>query len=233
MDPLPGSTDGQASRPLPVPDAEAQVEGQIMLAEYAALRSEVDRRATVQWNVLALQLTSAGVIASLAISHASEIALLLVIPLSSYMLGSRYILHDFHLKLISRYIRDSLSGRLGGPPGVGKLENQPGHVSGGATRLAYADRLESAASDPAGIRGSSVACPAHSCAGSRIQLAGQGSRLGPDIRIRPALDPWRAGDLFPAQVIKSVRGHIRHAGDSESGQARHSHLPPVGRRTRG
>ena len=85
-----------------------------MLAEYAALRTEVDRRATVQWNVLALQLTSTGVIASLAISHASEISLLLVIPLSSYMLGSRYILHDFHLKLISRYIRDSLSGRLGG-----------------------------------------------------------------------------------------------------------------------
>jgi hypothetical protein len=54
------------------------------------------------------------VIASLALSHASDIALLLVIPLSSYMLGSRYILHDFHLKLISRYIRDSLSGRLGG-----------------------------------------------------------------------------------------------------------------------
>jgi len=41
----------------------------------------------VQWDVLALQLTSAGVIASLAISHALEIALLLVIPLSSYMLG--------------------------------------------------------------------------------------------------------------------------------------------------
>lgn len=114
MDSQPGSTDGQASSPFPVTDADAQVTSQIMLAEYAALRAEVDRRATVQWNVLALQLTSTGVIASLAISHASEIGLLLVIPLSSYMLGSRYILHDFHLKLISRYIRDSLSGRLGG-----------------------------------------------------------------------------------------------------------------------
>ena len=51
-----------------------------MLAEYAALRTEVDRRAAIQWNVLALQLTSAGVIASLAISRTSEIALLLVIP---------------------------------------------------------------------------------------------------------------------------------------------------------
>ena len=114
MDSELGSTGGQPGSSFAAPDAEVQVASQIMLAEYAALRTEVDRRATVQWNVLALQLTSAGVIASLAISRASDIALLLVIPLSSYMLGSRYILHDFHLKLISRYIRDSLSGRLGG-----------------------------------------------------------------------------------------------------------------------
>ena len=114
MDPQAASTDGQPGSSLPAPGAEPQAASQIMLAEYAALRTEVDRRAAIQWNVLALQLTSAGVIASLAISRTSEIALLLVIPLSSYMLGSRYILHDFHLKLISRYIRDSLSGRLQG-----------------------------------------------------------------------------------------------------------------------
>ena len=92
--PQSGSTDGQVGSPVPLPDAEAQVASQIMLAEYAALRTEVDRRATVQWNVLALQLTSVSVIASPAISHASDIALLLVIPLSSYMLGSRYILES-------------------------------------------------------------------------------------------------------------------------------------------
>jgi hypothetical protein len=97
-------------------DSEVQLSGQVMLAEYAALRAEVDRRTNLQWNVLALQITSAGVIASLAISHVSDIALLLVIPLSSYMLGRRYILHDYHLKLISRYIRDSLSVRLRGHP---------------------------------------------------------------------------------------------------------------------
>jgi hypothetical protein len=114
MDPQAASTDGHPGSSLPAPGAEPPAASQIMLAEYAALRTEVDRRAAIQWNVLALQLTSAGVIASLAISRTSEIALLLVIPLSSYMLGSRYILHDFHLKLISRYIRDSLSGRLQG-----------------------------------------------------------------------------------------------------------------------
>jgi hypothetical protein len=112
MDPQARSADGQAEGSFPAPEAEAPI--QIMLAEYAALRTEVDRRAGIQWNVLALQLTSTGVIASLAISRTSGIALLLVIPLSSYMLGSRYILHDFHLKLISRYIRDSLSARLQG-----------------------------------------------------------------------------------------------------------------------
>jgi hypothetical protein len=114
MDPKAGSAHGQAGSSFPDPGAEAQAATQVMLAEYSALRTEVDRRATIQWNVLALQLTSTGVIASLAISRASGAALLLIIPLSSYMLGSRYILHDFHLKLISRYVRDSLSERLQG-----------------------------------------------------------------------------------------------------------------------
>jgi hypothetical protein len=114
MDPQPDRTDGNASSPDPGSGAEAPATSQVMLAEYTALRTEMDRRASIQWNVLALQLTSTGVIASLAIAHSAQFALLLVIPLSSYMLGSRYILHDFHLKLISRYIRDSLSERLGG-----------------------------------------------------------------------------------------------------------------------
>lgn len=89
-----------------------QVDSQVLLAEYSALRAEVDRRAGVQWNVFALQVTSAGLISSLAISAAANIGLLLLVPLSSYMLGNRYILHDFHIKLIRRYIRTSLSGRL-------------------------------------------------------------------------------------------------------------------------
>lgn len=95
-------------------EADTGSETGIMLAEYSALRAEVDRRANVQWNVFALQIGSAGVISSLAISSVSNIALLLLVPLSSYMLGGRYILHDYHIKLISAYIRDSLSHRLHG-----------------------------------------------------------------------------------------------------------------------
>jgi hypothetical protein len=93
-------------------DVDPAVRTQIMLAEYAALRTEVERRATMQWNVVALQLASAGAIASIAISATSNLALLLLVPLSSYLLGSRYILHDFHIKLIRRYLRESLAERL-------------------------------------------------------------------------------------------------------------------------
>jgi hypothetical protein len=94
--------------------AEHHVPSDTLLAEYSALRAEVERRANVQWNVFALQITSAGAISGLAISNAVDLALLLVVPLSSFMLGSRYILHDFHIKLIHKYIRDSLSPRLSG-----------------------------------------------------------------------------------------------------------------------
>jgi hypothetical protein len=97
------------SSPKPEPDGV-----EISLAEYSALRSEIDRRAGTQWNVFALQIGSAGAIASLAIASSGRIALLLLVPAASYMLGSRYILHDFHIKLISDYITTDLSPRLGG-----------------------------------------------------------------------------------------------------------------------
>lgn len=87
---------------------------QVMLAEYAALRAEVERRANAQWNIFALQLAAAGSIAGVAVASTANLTLLLLIPLSSYLLGSRYILHDFHIKLIRRYLRESLSGRLAG-----------------------------------------------------------------------------------------------------------------------
>lgn len=86
----------------------------ILLAEYAALRAEMERRTSIQWNVVALQVSSAGVLSSLALSDTTHNALLLLLPLSSYVFGSRYVLHDYHIKLINRYIRHSLSDRLGG-----------------------------------------------------------------------------------------------------------------------
>ena len=101
----PGSRDAETSSAAQGASGEAQLANQVMLAEYSAMRSEVDQRTSVQWNVIAPQITSTGVIASLAISRVADIVLLLVIPLLSYMLGTRYILNDYHINLISRYIR--------------------------------------------------------------------------------------------------------------------------------
>ena len=114
MDPDLGSRDAEARSAAQGASADAQLANQVMLAEYSALQSDVDRRVSQQWNVVALQVTSVGVVASLAISRVADIALLLVIPWLCYVLGNRYILHDYHIRLINRYIRDSLSGRLGG-----------------------------------------------------------------------------------------------------------------------
>jgi hypothetical protein len=102
--PLPSREDGSVTEP----------EDQILLAEFTALRAEIERRTTIQWNIFALQIASAGAVGSLAIASASQTVLLLVIPLSSYMFGSRYILHDYHIKLIHKYIRDTLSVGLRG-----------------------------------------------------------------------------------------------------------------------
>jgi hypothetical protein len=54
MNPDPGRAEEAGSSPHPA-DAEAQLANNVMLAEYAALRAEVDRRTNVQWNVVALQ----------------------------------------------------------------------------------------------------------------------------------------------------------------------------------
>src|SRR3569623_2109612 len=84
-------TSATAATPPSGPDV------QVALAEFSALRAEIERRAGVQWNVFALQVTTAGAISSVALSRATNAALLLLIPLSSYMFGSRYILHAHHI----------------------------------------------------------------------------------------------------------------------------------------
>jgi hypothetical protein len=84
------------------------------LAEFTALRAEVERRATGQWNVLALQIAIAGAVFGFALSAPRREILLLVVPIASYMTCGRYIIHARGLRLISIYIRESLSDRVPG-----------------------------------------------------------------------------------------------------------------------
>jgi hypothetical protein len=109
-----GTINGMTSPPDPASADDVEVQ----LAEYASLRTEIERRTTMQWNAFTLQFAATGAITSIALSTVGNLVLLLVIPVSSYLLGNRYILHDFHIKLIRRYLRDEhgLRNRLGWEP---------------------------------------------------------------------------------------------------------------------
>ncbi len=84
------------------------------LAEFVALRTEIERRSTIQWHVLALQITIAGAIFGFALSGTRREALLLVIPMTTYMTFGRYITHAVFITLIGKYIHTELSPRVPG-----------------------------------------------------------------------------------------------------------------------
>lgn len=84
------------------------------LAEFAALRSEIDRRASTQNTLFVSQLTVTGAIFSFAVSAPSRTALLLILPISSYMFGVRYVAQQKAIFTIARYIREDLSARVPG-----------------------------------------------------------------------------------------------------------------------
>lgn len=87
------------------------------LAEFAALRQEIERRNVVQHGLFALQLTSAGAIFSFAIAGSGRSGFLLIIPISSYMLCARYVEQQLGIQRAATYIRTELSRRI--PGGLG------------------------------------------------------------------------------------------------------------------
>jgi hypothetical protein len=87
------------------------------LAEFAALRNEIDALWKSQMQIFALQLTVVGAVFSFVLSHREQTELLLLVPVVSYLLGARYISLERGMLLIGRYIRESLSDRV--PGGLG------------------------------------------------------------------------------------------------------------------
>jgi hypothetical protein len=84
------------------------------LAEFVALRQEIERRSMVQHGLFVLQLTSAGAIFSFAISGAGHSGFLLIIPISTYMLCARYVEQQYGTQRAAIYIKDELSNRISG-----------------------------------------------------------------------------------------------------------------------
>jgi hypothetical protein len=87
------------------------------LAEFGSLRTEIDSRYRYQQQILALQLTLTSAIISLGLSRPVPVGVLLIIPLSTYLLCGRYVGQRTAIRWASRYITEELSPRV--PDGLG------------------------------------------------------------------------------------------------------------------
>jgi hypothetical protein len=82
------------------------------VAEFNALRQEIQSRSATQQNIFALQVTTAGALFGFALSGPNRTLLLLILPVSSYLLFARYLIHSTAIAIIGEYIRDTLTERL-------------------------------------------------------------------------------------------------------------------------
>jgi hypothetical protein len=84
------------------------------LAEFAALRQENEGKIKTQQQMLSLQFTVSGAIFGRVISRADVTALLLVVPISSFLLAGRFVSQHYGIHRIGRYIREELDPRVVG-----------------------------------------------------------------------------------------------------------------------
>jgi hypothetical protein len=84
------------------------------LAEFVALRQELELRTNYHNQLHTLQLTFTGALFGFAISRNNLILLLLVVPIISYLICARYTDQRLRNRGIARYIRDYLSDRVPG-----------------------------------------------------------------------------------------------------------------------
>ena len=87
------------------------------LAEFSALRQEIDRRSTAQQAILVLQITAAGAVGGFVLRDPGKIVVLLVVPLASFAFCSIYLENAFQIHRIGSYVRHTLSKRV--PGGLG------------------------------------------------------------------------------------------------------------------
>ncbi|MFG2044424.1 hypothetical protein [Dactylosporangium sp. NPDC048998] len=84
------------------------------LAEFAALRREIDRRAVAQQQIFVLQVLTAGALFVIAFWHVSWAPWLLIIPFSSCLLCTASVAQIAAIATIVGYIRDELEPTIEG-----------------------------------------------------------------------------------------------------------------------
>ncbi|MDX2647520.1 hypothetical protein PV341_28925 [Streptomyces sp. PA03-1a] len=84
------------------------------LAEFSALRQEIERRSTAAHTLFALQLSTAAIVFSFAAAMPAHRVFLLVIPFGVYVLGTRYVDQQEFCFMAARYITEELRPRVRG-----------------------------------------------------------------------------------------------------------------------
>ena len=111
----------------------------VRVAEFGALRAEIDQRISLQQSLLALNLTAVGgVIGFVVSSDRVTTDLLLVIPVVSPMLGLLWLGHESCIRRIAKYIREQ--GWIWTPSWEEAIERERGesNVLGFVFRVAVA-----------------------------------------------------------------------------------------------
>jgi hypothetical protein len=98
-------------------DSSTPLGHEAALVEFSSLREEILARLGFQHTLLSIQLVSAGAVFSFALSDAERSTALLVLPLATYMILGRYVVQDFAMRDLGRYIREDLSSKAAGALG--------------------------------------------------------------------------------------------------------------------
>jgi hypothetical protein len=84
------------------------------VAEFQALRGEMDMWVREQQIFFTTQMTFAGVVFAFALADKSRVPLLLIVPAFSYILSARFVANQEEILRIAKYIREDLSKRVPG-----------------------------------------------------------------------------------------------------------------------
>ncbi|HCT80374.1 MAG TPA: hypothetical protein DGG94_07995 [Micromonosporaceae bacterium] len=100
------------------------------LAEFNALRQEIESRASRQYGLFALHITASGGVFGFALSATDRTAFVLILPITTYLFCARYVMEDNAIRTIGLYLRDDIGDRLPGLRWEQWRQSQPGHLPG-------------------------------------------------------------------------------------------------------
>lgn len=117
-------------KPEPKPERDVWREGlEVAMAEFKALRDEINQRATYCHTLLNINVVASGTVAGLALNNRDRILLLLILPVLNPVLGLLWLDHSFAIRGMGDYVERSLRPLVNQYAGAsGQLLGWEGHL---------------------------------------------------------------------------------------------------------